>query len=89
MAPADSVVRFAYWLDASSGYARFKAFFYDLLIEPRSRRRAWFDIGMILLILASVYLLIYRVHHELSGYAQPHSSRAQFAQPDAVGVNAL
>jgi voltage-gated potassium channel len=49
---------------------RFKAFFYDLLIEPRSRRRAWFDIGMILLILASVFLLIYQVHHELSAYAE-------------------
>jgi voltage-gated potassium channel len=70
MALADSVVRFAYWLDASTGYARFKAFFYDLLIEPRSRRRAWFDIGMILLILTSVFLLIYQVHHELSAYAE-------------------
>lgn len=70
MSMADGVIRFAYWLDGSAAYGRFKAFFYDLLIEPRSRRRAWFDIGMIVLILASVYLLIYQVHHELSAYAQ-------------------
>lgn len=70
MNPAEQVIRFAYWLDGSAVYARFKGFFYDLLIEPRSRRRAWFDTGMILLILASVFLLIYRVHHEMSRYAE-------------------
>jgi len=70
MSVAQQVVRFAYWLDASATYARIKAFFYDLLIEPRSRRRAWFDIGMIVLILVSVFLLIYQVHHDLSPYAR-------------------
>jgi len=63
------VVRFAYWLDASRLYAGLKATAYDWLINPRSRRRAWFDTAMILLILASVFLLIYQVHHEPGPYA--------------------
>ncbi len=70
MNPAEQVIRFAYWLDASAPYARFKRFFFDLLLEPRSRRRAWFDIGMIGIVLASVYLLVYQVHHELGAYAE-------------------
>jgi voltage-gated potassium channel len=70
MSLAGQVVRFAYWLDASSHYAGLKAFAADWLTNPRSRRRTWFDTGMIALILASVFLLIYEAHHELGPYGQ-------------------
>ena len=69
MTPSSLIVRFAYWLDASAHYASLKGYFYDWLINPHSRRRTWFDMTMIVLILCSVYLLIYQVHHELSLYA--------------------
>lgn len=69
MHPANLVVRFAYWLDALPHYAAAKSLCYDWLINPRSRRRAWFDMGMIVLILLSVFLLIYQVHHTLDAYA--------------------
>jgi voltage-gated potassium channel len=63
------LVRFAYWLDASSHYTALKSFFYNWLLNPRSRRRVWFDTSMITLVLLSVFLLIYQVHHELTRYA--------------------
>lgn len=62
-------VRFAYWLDASPGYAAAKRFCADWLTNPRSRRRAGFDMIMVMLILLSVFMLIYQVHHTLDRFA--------------------
>lgn len=70
MNPSNLVIRFAFWLDASPRYSAFKSFFYDWLINPRSRQRFWFDTSMIVLILLSVFLLIYQVHHTLDRYAE-------------------
>ena len=66
---AQLLVRLAYRLQASARYARIKGFFHTLLTDPRSRRRGWFDGGMIVLVLASVMLLIYEVRHPLGVWA--------------------
>ncbi|MEW5770916.1 MAG: NAD-binding protein [Pseudomonadota bacterium] len=69
MSLGSQAIRLAYWLDALPQYAAFKALVYDWLVNPRSRRRVWFDSAMIVLILGSVFLLIYEAHHELGDYA--------------------
>lgn len=66
---AELLVRLAYRLQASERHARLKGFFHKLLIDPRSRRRALFDSGMIALVLISVTLLIYEVRHPLGAWA--------------------
>ena len=55
------LVYFAYSLKTSDRYQRAKRFFHRLLIDPESRLRAYFDVFMIMLILSSVFLLIYEV----------------------------
>ncbi|MDA8129205.1 MAG: NAD-binding protein [Betaproteobacteria bacterium] len=69
MALSDALIRFAYRLHASARYAAAKGFFRRLLTEPRSRQRAMLDGIMIVLVLASVFLLIYDVRHELGPWA--------------------
>ena len=63
------LVRLAYRLQASERHGRLKGFFRKLLTDPRSHRRALFDIFMIVLVLASVMLLIYEVRHPLGPWA--------------------
>ncbi len=58
---AKTLVRFAYQLEESKRYQRFKKFFYRLLDDPKSRMRPYFDVCMIVLVLASITLLIYEV----------------------------
>jgi voltage-gated potassium channel len=65
MTLSDTLIRSAYWLQASAGYARLKGFFHRLLTDPRSHRRVVYDGSMIVLVLTSVFLLIYQVRHEL------------------------
>ena len=60
---ADLVVRFAYWLEESSRYRRFKQAAYDLLENPHSRIRPYFDLFMMVLVLTSVFILLYDVRH--------------------------
>ena len=69
MALSDALIRFAYRLQASSRYAGIKRFFRRLLTDPRSHQRAVFDGTMIVLVLTSVFLLIYDVRHELGFWA--------------------
>lgn len=69
MALSDALVRSAYRLQASARYAAAKGFFRGLLTEPRSHQRALLDGAMIVLVLISVFLLIYEVRHELSPWA--------------------
>lgn len=69
MSLAEQSVRLAYRLQASERRARLKGFFYKLLIDPRSRRRALFDSFMIVLVMLSVMLLIYEVRHPLGAWA--------------------
>lgn len=69
MTPSDTLIRFAYRLQASARYAGLKGFFRRLLTDPRSRRRAIFDGVMIVLVLTSVFVLIYEVRHDLGPWA--------------------
>ncbi|MGZ4956546.1 MAG: potassium channel protein, partial [Methylobacter sp.] len=58
------IVYFAYFLKASKRYQRAKLFFYNLLENPNSRLKSYFDIFMICLVMLSVFLLIYEVDHK-------------------------
>ncbi|MDO9048013.1 MAG: potassium channel protein [Methylobacter sp.] len=60
------IVYFAYFLKTSQRYQRAKLFFYNLLENPNSRLKSYFDIFMICLVMLSVFLLIYEVDNKLS-----------------------
>ncbi|PWV64535.1 potassium channel family protein [Plasticicumulans acidivorans] len=62
-APATWIIRFCYRLDASPGYHRAKRRAYDLLENPDSRLRPYFDVAMCALILATVALIIHEVRN--------------------------
>ena len=55
------IVHFAYFLKTSPYYRNTKLFFYNLLENPDSRIKSYFDVFMICLVLLSVFLLIYEV----------------------------
>ncbi len=59
------IVYFAYFLKSSDRYKNIKRFFYDLLENPHSKMKSWFDIFMICLVMLSVFVLIYHVEHEV------------------------
>jgi voltage-gated potassium channel len=69
MSPAKPVVRLAYSLQASERYRRYKTFFYDLLQNPRSPQRPYFDVAMIVVVVTSVILLLYDVRHDFGPLA--------------------
>lgn len=55
----------AYFLKTSKRYKTCKKFFYDLLKNTRSRKKYYFDLFMICLVMLSVFLLIYEVQGQL------------------------
>lgn len=55
------IVYWAYFLKTWPRYQNTKRFFYALLIDPKSRIRAYFDVFMIAMVMISVFLLIYEV----------------------------
>ncbi|RMD70678.1 MAG: potassium channel protein [Gammaproteobacteria bacterium] len=63
------IVRLCYLLEQSERYRAIKGFFYDLLENPASRRKAVFDMAMIGLVLSSVFVLVYGVKHPLGPWA--------------------
>lgn len=63
------IIFLAYYLKTSPRYQSAKMFFYNLLENSHSRMKSFFDIFMILLVMFSVYLLIYDVKTELNVYA--------------------
>ena len=63
---AKLIVHTAYFLETSSSYRNAKLFFYNLLENPDSRIKSYFDIFMICLVLCSVFLLIYEVDTQFS-----------------------
>ena len=65
MGLSHTLIRLSYALEDSARYKQLKKFFYDLLENPRAPVRPYFDIFMILLVLASVWLLIYEVKNDL------------------------
>lgn len=68
MSLARLVVQRCYSIDDSPRYTRVKRFFFDLVANPRSPMRPYFDISMIVLVLASVFLLIYEVKVDLGTF---------------------
>ena len=61
-----SIVYFAYLLKTSVHYTQAKHFFYNLLENPQSRIKSYFDIFMICLVMLSVFSLVYNVEHTLN-----------------------
>lgn len=59
------LVRLAYRLDESRRYQTVKGFFHSLLEDRNSRRKGWFDLFMILLVISSVILLILDVRSDI------------------------
>lgn len=58
------IVYFAYLLKTSEAYQQTKRFFGDLLVNPDSRLKAYFDVFMIGIVIASVFLLLYEVDQQ-------------------------
>ncbi len=63
---AKPLVYFAYLLKTSLYYQKSKRFFYNLLENPQSKIKSYFDISMICLVMLSVFFLVYSVEHKLS-----------------------
>jgi voltage-gated potassium channel len=59
----------AYSLKTSTRYQSLKRFFYNLLKNPQSKIKPYFDIFMILLVISSVSLLLYEIEHKTSEWA--------------------
>lgn len=68
MSLARRVVKHCYNLEDSVRYKRAKQFFFHLMEDPQSSVRPYFDVFMILLVLSSVFVLIYEVKVDL-GFA--------------------
>jgi len=58
------IIRFAYFLKTSHRYRNAKMFFLDLLENSHSRLKSYFDLFMILLVMLSVFLLIYEIDNQ-------------------------
>lgn len=59
------MVRACYAIADSPRYRIVKRYAYDVLENPNSKIKPFFDIFMIVIVLASVFLLIYEVQHDL------------------------
>lgn len=55
------LVYFSYFLKTSARYRNTKLFFYNLLENPHSQLKSYFDVFMIILVMLSVFLLVYEV----------------------------
>lgn len=62
------IVSFAYFLESSSKYKRVKTFVYNLLENPRSKIKPYFETLIISLVVLTVSILIYDVEHRLPYY---------------------
>ncbi|NOX15024.1 MAG: hypothetical protein GXP61_03185 [Epsilonproteobacteria bacterium] len=63
---AKFLISFAYFLESSKKYKRVKTFFYNLLENPRSKIKPYFDAFIISLVVITVSILIYDVDHHLA-----------------------
>lgn len=63
------IIYLAYGLKTSKHYQYIKTFFYNLLENPHSRLKSYFDIFMILLVISSVSILLYDVEHKATEQA--------------------
>ena len=60
------IVYAAYYLKSSEAYKNSKLFFYNLLENPSSTSKPYFDMFMTGLIVLSIFFLLYDVEHEAS-----------------------
>ncbi|MCK5189810.1 MAG: ion transporter, partial [Methylococcales bacterium] len=63
---ARSTIYLAYLLKTSVRYKRAKLFFYNLIENPQSQLKSYFDIFMICLVMLSVFFLVYNVEHAIN-----------------------
>lgn len=66
----DLIVKFAYFLETSKRYNGFKTFIGSFLNDPDSKRKLYFDIVMITLVILSVGVLIHDVKNPDNIYAK-------------------
>jgi len=59
------LISFAYYLEESKKYKRIKTFFYNLLENPKSKTKPYFDLFIISLVVVTVSILIYDVDHKI------------------------
>ena len=64
------IVQFCYELEDSVHYKHNKQFFHNLIENPHSKMRPYFDMSMIALVISSVYLIIYDVRHDLGSFGE-------------------
>jgi len=67
------IIYFSYQLKSSEKYNNSKLFFFNLLENPRSKLKNYFDLLMIGLIVLSIFFLLYEVEHEtgaVGGYLE-------------------
>jgi voltage-gated potassium channel len=69
MSITDFVIQTAYELEESKRYQRAKRAAYDLLENPHSGVRPYFDVFMMLLVLSSVFVLLFSVKHHLGAWS--------------------
>ncbi len=62
---AKPFISLAYFLDSSASYKRIKGFTYDILENPKSKIKPYFDAFIIALVLVTVFILIYDIAHHL------------------------
>ena len=60
------IISFAYFLDSSKNYCRAKSLAYDILENPKSRIKPYFDTFIIFLVFVTVSILIYDIAHNLT-----------------------
>ncbi len=70
MSVSTFIIKQCFALEDSASYRRVKGFFYQLMIDPQSKIRPYFDIFMIVLVLASVFVLIYEVKTDLGAFGR-------------------
>ncbi len=59
------LISFAYFLESSKEYKRVKTFVYNLLENPKSKMKPYFDAFIIALVIITVSILIYDVDHHI------------------------
>lgn len=64
------LVWLAYFLESSLRYRRCKIFFYDLLENPNSKKKAYFDLAMIFFVILSIFVIISDGTKELAAINQ-------------------
>jgi voltage-gated potassium channel len=63
---ARAIVYFSYFLKRNKQYTQTKQFFFNLLENPESKMKSYFDAFMICLVMLSVFFLVYSVEHTLN-----------------------